>query len=146
MLLCNKKIPPEYTERILSGWQDSNLRPPAPKAGDNRATLHPESGCKYRTIFCFCKIISEIRINFYLAIISPKKGSSKYSNKDFCHFLQENNDILTLVSDLEIIAAKIQVINTANGLAQMEVESFAAGVPIFFRTEKSDQRKLLLWH
>ena len=28
----------------LSGWQDSNLRPPAPKAGAmNRATLHPEN-------------------------------------------------------------------------------------------------------
>nr|WP_315173975.1 hypothetical protein [uncultured Flavobacterium sp.] len=53
---------------------------------------------------------------------------------------------MTFVSDLEIIVAKIQVVNVANDLAQMEVESFAAGVPIFFRTEKSDQRKLLLWH
>nr|WP_315182419.1 hypothetical protein [uncultured Flavobacterium sp.] len=38
---------------------------------------------------------------------------------------------MTFVSDLEIIVAKIQVINTANNLAQMEVESFAAGVPVF---------------
>ena len=22
---------------------------------DNRATLHPESGCKYNTIYCLCK-------------------------------------------------------------------------------------------
>ena len=38
-----------FTRLNPSGWQDSNLRPPAPKAGAmNQATLHPEnSGCKY---------------------------------------------------------------------------------------------------
>ena len=31
----------------VSGWQDSNLRPPAPKAGAiSRATLHPEKVIK----------------------------------------------------------------------------------------------------
>ena len=28
---------------LQSGWQDSNLRPPRPKRGDDRATLHPEN-------------------------------------------------------------------------------------------------------
>ncbi|MBX9806822.1 MAG: hypothetical protein K2X95_03380, partial [Flavobacteriaceae bacterium] len=36
---------------------------------DNRATLHPESGCKYKTIFCLSKTILEIRnrINLILS-------------------------------------------------------------------------------
>jgi hypothetical protein len=38
---------------------------------------------------------------------------------------------LIFVSDLGIIVTKIQVVNVANDLAQMEVESFAAGVPVF---------------
>ena len=38
---------------------------------------------------------------------------------------------MIFVSDLGIIVTKIQVVNVANDLAQMEVESFAAGVPVF---------------
>jgi hypothetical protein len=43
---------------------------------------------------------------------------------------------LIFVSDLGIIVTKIQVVNTANRLAQMEVKSFAAGVPVFFTDRK----------
>ena len=35
---------------------------------DNRATLHPESGCKYKTIFGFTNVYFEIVI-YYLRII-----------------------------------------------------------------------------
>ena len=33
-------------ESFLSGWQDSNLRPPAPKAGAMTGLRYTEKGCK----------------------------------------------------------------------------------------------------
>src|SRR5260370_42071180 len=35
-----------------SGWQDSNLRPPAPKAGALATALHPDTGSGGKTPTC----------------------------------------------------------------------------------------------
>ena len=32
-IYLNKKSLPDFSERLWSGWQDSNLRPPGPKPG-----------------------------------------------------------------------------------------------------------------
>ena len=44
LLSINKKTPKE--RRLSSGWQDSNLRPPAPKAG-------AMTGLRYTPLFLF---------------------------------------------------------------------------------------------
>ena len=38
---------------VLSGWQDSNLRPPAPKAGAIPGYATPRTGCEFTQIY-FC--------------------------------------------------------------------------------------------
>jgi hypothetical protein len=62
-----KKIPSVETERIslvgVAGFEPAASCSQSRR--DNRATLHPESGCKYRTIFCLCKTIFEIRNNLF---------------------------------------------------------------------------------
>ena len=60
----------------MSGWQDSNLRPPAPKAGAMTATLHPEEVCKY-------SIINAKLSSYYFEIT---KNVEKKSIKDYGFF------------------------------------------------------------
>ena len=66
-------------KRLLSGWQDSNLRPPAPKAGAITGLRYtpkmyfvilPESGCKDRNKFDLEKEKMKINKTYFRIAIS----------------------------------------------------------------------------
>ena len=56
---------PHPVDHFLSGWQDSNLRPPAPKAGAMTATLHPENGMQIYYLIYDNDLFSKAPRRFY---------------------------------------------------------------------------------
>jgi|GEM_PF-1540289 hypothetical protein len=71
LLAHTKKPQPIYISYGLSGWQDSNLRPPAPKAGaltGLRYTPNFFGGAKVNSIFYFPNLIFIIFFSFFIQV------------------------------------------------------------------------------
>ncbi len=49
---------------ILSGWQDSNLRPPAPKAGAIPGYATPRTGCEFKQNCFYSDIFFSAKVFF----------------------------------------------------------------------------------
>ena len=59
--------PAELRDQNVSGWQDSNLRPPRPKRGAITGLRYtPKNDCKYKVIIIVSKsIINKTVVNYF---------------------------------------------------------------------------------